>query len=92
MSATTIWKFVVPIEDQPTVMMPGGARILSVGYQEPDIVIWALVEPKGIVIMERPLTLRGTGHPADGLGDLPFIGTVRVPPGMWFHLWDGVPA
>jgi len=86
-----VWKFVVPIEDQPVLRMPRGARIISAAFQHPDVCIWALVDTKAPV-EDRPLSVRGTGHPADGLAHVPFIGTVAYPMSLVFHIWDGVPA
>lgn len=88
---TTIWKFRLPITDQPAVAMPRDATILSAHYQDGGVSIWALVEPDALY-ETRLFSVRGTGHPTDGLEDVPFVGTVLLTDSLVFHIWDGVPV
>ena len=86
---TTIFKYPVPIQDQPVIPLPVDAKILSVAEQDDLIYLWALVDTEA-EFERRPFSLRGTGHPADGLENVPFIGTIHYG-SLVFHLWDGVP-
>lgn len=83
----TIWKYVVPIEDEIAVAMPNGARVLSVGtegYAE-HLAVWAEVD-SAAPLVDVPLAIRGTGHPLREVG--PYIGTVQAPPFVW-HIYHG---
>lgn len=90
----TVHKYVVHITDEPRVPMPQGAQVLSVGVQDDLVCIWALVDPAA-PYETRPFSMRGTGHPASGLENVPFIGTVMMAGlagrALVFHVWDGVP-
>jgi hypothetical protein len=67
-------------------MMPKGAEILTVGFQNyREITIWALVDPDAEMI-ERFFMVRGTGHPVELRTDQKFLGTVFDGPFVW-HVW-----
>ena len=84
----TIWKFQLPIEDETSVLMPNGARILSVQMQHGIACIWVLVNPERSNV-RRHFAWRGTGHPATGLEEVAFVGTVQASSGsLVFHLFD----
>ena len=84
-----IWKYELRVDDRLTVIMPRGARILSVGVQGKTICLWAMVTPETAEQERRIIAIYGTGNP---LPDDPgtFIGTVQVPPVVW-HVFE-VPA
>ena len=96
-----IYKYKLAVVDEQVVNMPAGARVLSVGGQEGELVAWALVDqaatPEPIMF-----TVFGTGVPvprsvrpqlgytAHGTaGD--FVGTAQVKREMWgnfvAHVW-----
>ncbi len=61
----TIWKYVIPLQNEVAVDLPRGAKILCVQSQRGIPCIWALVDPEAPT--ERVLFCwRGTGHPASG--------------------------
>lgn len=83
----TIWKFPFPIEDEITLTMPEGARVLAVQMQGNTPCLWALVDPDAPT---KPCRFRlfGTGHPVpEGLGN--FIGTFQMMGGgLIWHLFE----
>jgi hypothetical protein len=84
----TIWKFQVPVQDEITVDMPVGAKILTVQMQAGSPCIWALVDADAPV-QPRHFAWRGTGHDAGGLALLKYVGTVSIlGGGLIFHLFD----
>lgn len=87
-----VWKFPLPIVDRPFVMMPEGARVLSVGEQAGvGLCVWALVEPDAPP-KARLFRVAGTGHPIypspeDGVGA--FVGTALTDNGrLVWHVWE----
>ncbi len=77
-----IWKYevAVGVSGSPAiVVMPAGAKILSVskqpGQRNGIFSLWAIVDPLNNKC-EREIIIRGTGHEFDALDLEPFIGTV----------------
>lgn len=84
----TIWKFPVKINDEFSLAMPAGARVLSVQDQRGGTVMWALVDDSAPKV-ERRFFVRGTGHPCDGLDHAVFVGTFQLHGGaIVFHLFE----
>lgn len=81
----TIWKFVLR-PDQP-VTMPKKSRLLSVGVQGEDIVLWAQVESTASQV-KRDIVVVPTGDNATTVASYPFVGTVQLH-GLVFHVFDG---
>lgn len=77
----TIWKYELAITDRQEIIMPYGARVLSVANQGGNLCVWAMVDPTHD---RRPLGFRivGTGHPC-GVSLGTFIGTVVIDPFVW---------
>lgn len=83
----TIWKYVT-CWDAFALMMPRGAKVLSVQVQNGVPCIWALVDPVEPVEMRRFL-LVGTGHEIECTDGLSFIGTFQMRDGeLVFHLFE----
>jgi hypothetical protein len=85
-----IYRYKLNLLDEPTLLMPEGAEVLSVGPPRgyPDALdLWALVEPKNVLKPYRFLIV-GTGNSIpDGLGR--FIGTVTMNSGVHiFHVFE----
>jgi hypothetical protein len=79
-----IFKYPVALEDESTIILPMGARVLSVVNQYDDIVMYALVDPDIKVKKKITVHVIGTGNeiPADNyLFD--FLGTVSDLGGMF---------
>ena len=83
----TIWKFDVPIQDDFSILMPDGAKILKLDLQFGEPKIWALVDPDNEK-KERFFIGRGTGHPMNET-NICYVGTVVMTEGRFvFHLFE----
>ena len=72
----------------PIINIHKGAKILSTGVQNRQIMIWAMVDPKAPLV-KRLLVMYGTGHTmAKEHVDFPFVGTVFIDEFV-FHIFDG---
>ena len=84
-----IFKYVLPAINDLEILLPEGAKVLSVKEQDQEIVIYALVA------LEKPMEWRkfkiiGTGHPIeDGeLDNYDFIDTAKLHNGkLMFHVF-----
>lgn len=88
---SVIWKFPVKIEDQFSLDMPQGARVLCVQTQgdSSEPFVWAEVNPDAEK-ESRKFRLFGTGHPMEAGEDwLEYIGTFQIRGGaIVFHLYE----
>lgn len=83
-----IWKFELPIEDEPTISMPTKAHALSVGVQGGALVLWAYVPEPDATKESRHFFVVGTGNPIPwDLTASTFIGTVQIGSFVW-HVFD----
>lgn len=57
-----VWKFPLKITDIQNVMMPEGARVLTVQMQHGELCMWALVNPDAPK-QRREIEVIGTGNP-----------------------------
>lgn len=82
-----IWKFTL---SATSVEMPAGARLLSAGVQDHDIVVWALVDPYAERVWRRIAVVPTGGAPPAESGG--FLATVtmdhQVEGRLVFHLFD----
>ena len=86
MSASSVWKFELPIDDTVYATMPDGAEVLSVQAQFGVPCIWVLVDP-AMPKVTKKFHWRGTGHPLGDVGA--FVGTVQLHGGsLVFHLFE----
>ncbi len=87
----TVWKFAIPIGDEFSLTMPGGAKILTVQTQFDQPFIWALLDPSAPIEM-RHFRLAGTGHPVSAGDRLKHVGTFQLRGGeLVFHLFEKLP-
>ena len=86
----TIWKYPVPVQDEFTVDMPPGAKVLSVQVQRDEPQMWAMVEEESYGGKQRRrFRVIGTGHPISRDEILSFIGTFQLRGGaLVFHLFE----
>tara|TARA_Y100000310_G_scaffold151248_1_gene150820 strand:- start:944 stop:1216 length:273 start_codon:yes stop_codon:yes gene_type:complete len=83
----TIWKYEIPVHPTIHLEMPVGAEPLSVGNQNGDICIWALVFDDRIK-ETRKFGVAGTGHPLQWeMTAKSFIGTVQIGQFVW-HVFE----
>lgn len=90
-----VYKYELPVDDEVSVLLPKGAEVLSVAFQRDTLCIWALVDTDTTIVGYRVFAIRGTGHPADGLGGhgaltTTFLGTAFHPLGLVFHVWERI--
>jgi hypothetical protein len=84
-----VFKYEIPIEDEPTVRLPRGAGILSVGQQNGGLFLWALVDPSVTETERRVFRIAGTGHEIAEAEGLSFIGTVFMcGSALVFHIFE----
>jgi hypothetical protein len=80
----SVFKFPVGVGD--SVLMPVGAKILSVQVQRGVPCLWALCDPEARLV-RRSLKVYGTGHPVpDNPGT--FVGTFQLDDRLVFHVFD----
>jgi hypothetical protein len=65
----TLYKYRIPIIDDPVVQMPKGAQLLKFAMQGTDLYVWALVDTEA-EMEERKFKIFGTGHPVPDNVDL----------------------
>jgi hypothetical protein len=75
------------IEDQETAMMPRDAKLLHVGFQHSHVTVWALVDPEAPLV-ERQMAVFGTGWEISEKDAERYVGTVQVPYGLVWHVFD----
>ncbi len=82
----TIWKFKIPLEDEPMVSMPEGAEVLHVGVQGGALVAWASVDTRAKPTPHR-FQVVGTGDPLpDRLGF--HAGSAQMGRFVWHVFWS----
>jgi len=82
----TIYKYPIPLVDEPHIVMPRRAVILSVDEQFGQPVLWAQVDTDYPTVT-RKLRVVGTGGPARGTKLSNFLGTVQIEDLVW-HIFD----
>lgn len=85
-----IFKYPVPHDDVFELMMPDGARILTVQTQYGSPQMWAVVDPDA-PLKPRIFRLAGTGHSLESYpeSDFIYIGTYQLLDGAFIeHLFE----
>lgn len=84
-----VYKYPLDIHDEVVVMMPKGARVLSVQVQNGSPCLWAAVDPNELTLEERWFRIAGTGYPIqDDVVD-GFIWTIQMYDGkLVFHVFE----
>jgi len=83
-----VFKYDLEVSDRQTLALPRGAKILSVGLQHGNIKVWALVDDTYSETEDRTFVMHGTGHNADDVVGLQFIGTViMLNDNLVFHVF-----
>lgn len=83
-----IWKYELEVVEEQKILMPKGAKILSLQLQNGVPCIWALVDDKK-ELEPRPIFTYGTGNPIDLFGqESYFLGTYQLRDGrLVFHVF-----
>lgn len=84
-----IWKYVLQMEDEQTIKMPKGAKVLSVQMQNDEICVWALVDPAA-ELENKAFWIIGTGNPFYlDMNFAKYIGTVQQLGGrLVWHIFE----
>lgn len=87
----TIWKFTLRVADSQALLMPLGARVLSVQTQFDRPQLWVLLDDTETTHENRTFAICGTGHPAPA-DTSRFIGTFQLKEGaLVFHVFETTP-
>ena len=73
----TIWKYPLSVEDVQTIDLPAGYKPLCVQIQGDDLCLWALVDDRAEKVTAKVI-IHGTGHPADDVEGLQYVGTFQL--------------
>lgn len=73
---TKVFKFPLEISDEQKVLMPVGAKVLTVQVQNGVPCLWA--ECNHAACVSRTFLIRGTGHPIDDDIEKEYIGTIQL--------------
>lgn len=88
-----VYKFQLKIEDSQNLILPIGAKILSVGTTDQDstdIFMWVAVASQPTGYETRRIRMVGTGQGYD-MANLSFIGTVIMAGGRFvWHVFEGI--
>ena len=81
-----IYKYKLAIEDNPVIAMPVGAKTISAGGQNGELVIWAEVDLPG-ENRDRYFVILGTGMEIP-CRPIRFINTVQMKNGLVWHVYE----
>ena len=86
-----IFKYPIRINfhgDLQSLTLPKGSTILSAQAQNPNPVIWALVNPEETQEEHRVIRTFGTGQTIDSLESSVYISTIQLPMGLVMHVFE----
>lgn len=83
---SVIYKYPMEIADYQTIGMPIGSKILSVGNQGGELMLWVEVT-ESLEMIDRSFIVRGTGNPWTFCILDTFIGTAIIDPFVW-HVYE----
>ena len=73
----TIYKYELRVDDEQRIRLPRGSELLSVGVQRGKLYLWARVNPNN-ENTPYDFIIHGTGHPADDVDGMDFLGTFQL--------------
>ena len=86
-----IYKYPIEIQDEQVVLLPTGAKILTVQTQSGKAFLWAMVNPTMHNDMAVTIRIFGTGHTIQDADRLEYIGTIQMCGGaLVFHVFKVV--
>jgi hypothetical protein len=84
-----VYKYELPVGDHSFIVMPVGAKILSVHEQREAIYVWALVDPTEARTAKRSFRIAGTGHSIEYDDRFVFVGSVFLENAtLVFHVFE----
>jgi len=87
----TIWKYQLEVKDEIFLTMPADAKLLHVGFQNGEPVLWALLNPENEYV-ERKIMVTGTGWDISDKDMGVYIGSIQTPSilgELVWHYFDG---
>lgn len=88
----TIYKYLLPIQDEVILKMPKGAKPLTVQVQGENVYIWAIVDSSVKEVEDYYFDIFGTGFLYDcPSGKHIYFGTIQLS-GLVFHVFRRVSA
>lgn len=85
----SIWKYTLAVKDEQSILMPRGAKVLTVQAQRDDVCLWAEVEAEA---PKEPRVFRvfGTGQPlCSDDRSRTYVGTAQLLRlGLVFHVYE----
>lgn len=86
-----IYKYPIEIQDEQVVLLPTGAKILTVQTKSGKAFLWAMVNPTMPNDMAVTIRIFGTGHTIQDADRLEYIGTIQMCGGaLVFHVFKVV--
>ena len=83
-----IWKFELSTAPTAGLIMPAGAKVLTVAAQGERVCIWALCDPDAPK-ENRDFTILGTGFSAPPDASA-YLGTAHTTDGFVWHVFEGL--
>jgi hypothetical protein len=88
-----VFKYTLEEAEQQALDLPVGAELLSVGYQNGQLRLWALVDPDQTMTETHRIRMAGTGHPLPDGVELAFLGRVGLLDGaLILHFFEELPT
>jgi hypothetical protein len=86
----SIWKYQLEITDNPSIVMPVDAKILTVQVQDKLPCLWVMIPDNHEETETRHFRLAGTGHLINEASDkLSYIGTFQLQNDtLVFHVFE----
>ena len=83
-----IWKWTLEVTDRQQLLIPEGAKLLTVQIQHGMPQLWALVDENAPII-HRTIAIYGTGNPLPDGDPGQYVGTYQIRGGaLVFHVFD----
>lgn len=82
-----IFKYPLRLIGEQIIELPQYAKILSVGKQDQQIYLWALINKEATLNEMRDIEIYGTGDPVENAEGLDFIDTCIVGAFVW-HIFE----
>lgn len=87
--AQTIWSYTLTVDDATLLVVPEGARVLSVGQEQGNIRMWMLVDKDQPVKVDRTFLAVGTGFELPVNRRTDYLGTVPgLTDGLVCHIFE----
>jgi hypothetical protein len=85
-----IFKYQLKVKDEQAILMPIGAKVISVQFQNGNLCLWAIVNPSNATEL-RCFEVYGTGadFPSLGMAERKHLATVQEGPFVW-HIFEPV--